>query len=123
MKLGESCRGCMFLFTRDDGYSNYTVLGVEMHCVMQENPHLKGGQEIPDELEDYNTGKQEFNTPRSIAGGSHATHAATSTPLSPRSGSCMMMGSCTTSTATGRRSCHWRTQPTTLRVPPTCCRC
>lgn len=36
----ESCCRCLFLFTRDDGYSNYTVTDTELHCAMKRNPNL-----------------------------------------------------------------------------------
>lgn len=48
MKLGESCKGCTYLCTRDNGYSNYTVTDTDMHCLVKRNPHLP--EEIPDEF-------------------------------------------------------------------------
>lgn len=39
MSLNSCCR-CLFLFTRDDGYSNWTVMDTELHCVMKRNAHL-----------------------------------------------------------------------------------
>ena len=54
MKMGESCRGCTYLLQRDTGYSNYTVLGSDMHCLMDANPHLPAG--VPDEFDKDTTG-------------------------------------------------------------------
>jgi hypothetical protein len=48
-----SCLQCKFLFTRDTGYSNYTVEDTEMHCVLKLNPKLPA--EIPDEVRGYNS--------------------------------------------------------------------
>jgi hypothetical protein len=44
-----SCRGCMFLFARDDGYSNYTVMDTEVHCAADRNEKLPA--DAPDEVE------------------------------------------------------------------------
>lgn len=38
--MGTSCRHCIWLFTRDTGYSNWTVLDTEMHCARRMNPRL-----------------------------------------------------------------------------------
>jgi len=46
-----SCLQCKFLFTRDTGYSNYTVEDTELHCVLKLNPKLPA--EIPDEVRGY----------------------------------------------------------------------
>jgi hypothetical protein len=46
-----SCLQCKFLFTRDTGYSNYTVEDTDLHCVLKLNPKLPA--EIPDEVRDY----------------------------------------------------------------------
>ena len=43
-----SCLGCKWMFTRDTGYSNYTVLDTEAHCVHDRNPKLPA--DIPDEV-------------------------------------------------------------------------
>jgi len=49
--MTTSCLRCQWLFTRDTGYSNYTVEDTEMHCVMRRNPKLP--TEIPDEVRKY----------------------------------------------------------------------
>ena len=49
--MSNSCLQCKFLFTRDTGYSNYTVEDTEMHCVLKLNPKLPA--EIPDEVRGY----------------------------------------------------------------------
>lgn len=46
-----SCLQCKFLFTRDTGYSNWTVEDTDLHCVLRLNPKLPA--EIPDEVKDY----------------------------------------------------------------------
>lgn len=43
-----SCLQCKFLFTRDTGYSNYTVEDTDAHCLLRRNPHLP--KEVPDEI-------------------------------------------------------------------------
>lgn len=45
---GSSCRNCTYLCTRDTGYSNYTVLGKDMHCLLRANPAMP--EEVPDEF-------------------------------------------------------------------------
>ena len=47
----KSCLQCKYLFTRDTGYSNYTVEDTDMHCVLSANPKLPA--EMPDEVYDY----------------------------------------------------------------------
>jgi hypothetical protein len=42
----NSCCKCLFLFTRDYGYSNYTVEGSELYCAMEKNDNLPA--EIPE---------------------------------------------------------------------------
>ncbi len=49
--MSNSCLQCKFLFTRDTGWSNYTVLETELHCVLKLNPKLPA--EIPDEVRGY----------------------------------------------------------------------
>ena len=49
--MSNSCLQCKFLFTRDTGYSNYTVEDTELHCVLKLNPKLPA--EIPDEVRGY----------------------------------------------------------------------
>ena len=49
MKTRESCRGCTYLLQRYTGYSNYTVLGSDMHCLMDANPNLP--EAVPDEFD------------------------------------------------------------------------
>ena len=49
----NSCIGCKFMFTRDVGYSNWTVEDTEAHCVLRLNPKLP--DEIPDEIRGYKT--------------------------------------------------------------------
>lgn len=46
-----SCLQCKFLFTRDTGYSNWTVEDTDLHCVLKLNPKLP--DEIPDEVRRY----------------------------------------------------------------------
>lgn len=46
-----SCLQCKFLFTRDTGYSNWTVEDTDLHCVLRLNPKLP--EEIPDEVREY----------------------------------------------------------------------
>ena len=46
-----SCLGCKWLFTRDTGYSNWTVEDTDAHCAHNRNPKLP--EEIPDEVRDY----------------------------------------------------------------------
>ena len=36
----KSCVGCKFLYARDTGYSNYTVMDTEIDCALDLNPHL-----------------------------------------------------------------------------------
>lgn len=40
----NSCRGCQYLYASDYGYSNYTVTDTYIHCALDRNPHLKGGE-------------------------------------------------------------------------------
>lgn len=49
--MSNSCLQCKFLFTRDTGYSNWTVEDTELHCVLKLNPNLPA--EIPDDVRDY----------------------------------------------------------------------
>jgi hypothetical protein len=51
--MSNSCIGCKFLFTRDVGYSNWTVEDTEAHCVLNKNEHLP--EEIPDDVRGYKT--------------------------------------------------------------------
>ena len=44
--MSNACLQCKFLFTRDTGYSNWTVEDTELHCVLKLNPNLPA--EIPD---------------------------------------------------------------------------
>lgn len=36
----KSCLGCKFLYLRDSGYSNYTVMDTEVDCALNRNPNL-----------------------------------------------------------------------------------
>ena len=36
----KSCVGCKFLYARDSGYSNYTVMDTEIDCAINRNPNL-----------------------------------------------------------------------------------
>jgi hypothetical protein len=49
--MSNSCLQCKFLFTRDTGYSNWTVEDTDLHCVLKLNTHLPA--ELPDEIRDY----------------------------------------------------------------------
>ncbi len=37
---GNRCNDCRFFATNDSGYSNYTVMETEAHCLLNLNPHL-----------------------------------------------------------------------------------
>ena len=37
----RSCAGCEYLYFRDTGYSNYTILEESVHCALDRNPNLK----------------------------------------------------------------------------------
>lgn len=52
-----SCLQCKFLFTRDTGYSNWTVEDTDLHCVLRMNPKLP--DELPDEVRRYE-GRSEY---------------------------------------------------------------
>lgn len=39
--MSKSCAGCVFLYLRDQGYSNYTVEETEVHCATDSNPFLR----------------------------------------------------------------------------------
>lgn len=42
LKGEMSCAKCKFLYFQDAGYSNYTVESTEVHCALDQNPHLRG---------------------------------------------------------------------------------
>lgn len=48
----NSCITCRWLFTRDTGYSNYTVIDTEAHCVHERNDKLP--TDIPDDVGSVN---------------------------------------------------------------------
>jgi hypothetical protein len=39
-RKGKSCIGCMFLYQKDEGYSNMTVTDTDLRCVWNANPKL-----------------------------------------------------------------------------------
>ena len=44
----RSCVGCEYLYFKDIGYSNYTVIDTVVHCALDRNPNLKGKEvEVP----------------------------------------------------------------------------
>lgn len=45
------CEGCKFLCRQDDGYSNWTVMGVSLRCLKRVNPHMPAS----DDIESYAT--------------------------------------------------------------------
>jgi hypothetical protein len=46
MKECKSCVRCLFLYTKDDGYSNYTVTDTQLLCVLGKNKKLP--ERVPD---------------------------------------------------------------------------
>lgn len=54
----KSCLRCVWLVTRDTGYSNYTVIDTDAHCVMCRNAKLPNT--IPDELRVWDSDAKEF---------------------------------------------------------------
>lgn len=38
--MSKSCVGCKWLYMRDDGYSNYTVMDTSVLCAKDKNPNL-----------------------------------------------------------------------------------
>lgn len=43
MSESTSCIGCKFLYSRGEGYSNWTWMETYVHCAKDRNPNLTGG--------------------------------------------------------------------------------
>lgn len=40
MNTDRSCKGCKFLYRREDGYSSWTITGSTVSCALGKNPNL-----------------------------------------------------------------------------------
>lgn len=45
--MNRSCLGCKFLYTQEEGYSNYTVTDYTICCALEKNPELLARSEKP----------------------------------------------------------------------------
>ena len=43
MSESTSCIGCKFLYSRGEGYSNWTWMETYVHCAKDRTPNLTGG--------------------------------------------------------------------------------
>jgi hypothetical protein len=44
--MSKSCVGCAFLYTEDQGYSNYTVEDTDVCCAADANPNLPASEPL-----------------------------------------------------------------------------